>query len=309
MAIARVFCRTVIAVRGTREEGLEYGAGDEVLGEHLDDLGLGDGGVEIVAQFRHEGTEGASFLFVGGALDDGLDAGDVGARDAGDVAGPVFPVGAADAFFHDPGVEGALEFAGGEFDLGLDGGIGGAGRDADGLAGEPFPEVLSLFFGAADGLVGDGDDLHLVGRRAGEIELVDHGVEAVVVGAERLEHLPDDLVDLVVGEGLVGFHASGDDHGEDDIAPGLARGAAHDASDGLDDFHRGVARAEEEDGVEGGDIDALGEATDIAEDAAGVVGGAARSQASLASFWLAFMAPSTCSAWQSRTPASLSCSL
>lgn len=255
------------------------------------------------------------FFAVGRVLDDGLDAGDVGARDAGDVAGPVFPVGAAAAFFDDPGVEGALEFAGGEFDLGLDGGIGGAGRDADGLApgltGEPFPEVLSLFFGAADGLVGDGDDFHLGRRRAGEIELVDHGVEAIVVGAERLEHLPDDLVGLVVGEGLVGFHAVGDDDGEDDIATGLAGGAAHDAPDGLDDFHRGVARAEEEDGVEGGDVDALGEATDVARLRMRQVlsGGAARSQASLASFWLAFMAPSTCSAWQSRTPASPSCSL
>jgi len=33
-----------------REEGIEDGLGDEVLGEHLDDFGIGDGVVEIVAQ-------------------------------------------------------------------------------------------------------------------------------------------------------------------------------------------------------------------------------------------------------------------
>lgn len=39
----------VATVSRAFEEGLEDGAGDEVLGEHLDDLCLGDGGVEIIA--------------------------------------------------------------------------------------------------------------------------------------------------------------------------------------------------------------------------------------------------------------------
>jgi hypothetical protein len=44
------------------EEGVEDGLGDEVLGEHLDDFAIGDGVVEVVAEFVGEGLEGGDFL-------------------------------------------------------------------------------------------------------------------------------------------------------------------------------------------------------------------------------------------------------
>ena len=50
-----------------------------------------------------------------------------------------------------------------------------------------------------------------VGLALVELDLVDHRVEAVVVGAQRLEHLPDDLVALVVAQRLLGRDAGGDD--------------------------------------------------------------------------------------------------
>ena len=58
--------------------------------------------------------------------------------------------------------------------------------------------------------------------------------------------------------------------GEDDVAALFPRGIPHDAADGLDDIDLGIARGEEEHGIERGDIDALGKAADVAEDAAGV---------------------------------------
>ena len=140
--------------------------------------------------------------------------------------------------------------------------------------------------------------------------LVDHGIEAVVVGAQGLEDLPDDFVNLVVVEGFVRLHARGDDDGQDDVAAFfLPSGAfAHDAADGLDDIDLGIARSEEEHGIERRDIHAFGEAADVAEDAAGVRPAAsALSQSSFSSFWLAFMVPSTWSASQRRVLSESSC--
>lgn len=259
------------------EEGVEDGFGDEVLGEHFHDFVVGDGVVEVVAEFGGEALEGGDFAFVFGFFEDGVDAGDMGVGDLGDVFGPFVPVVAVAAFFDDAGVEGAFEFADVELEFGL---FGPRGR----LPGRAQCEVVGfgfggffLFGGEGDGwfggdFVGDGDDFHFGGVGADEFQLVDHGVEGVVVGAEGLEDFPDDFVDLVVVEGFGGVHAGGDDDGEDDVAAFFAGGVAHDASDGLDDIDLGVAGGEEEDGVEGGHVHAFGEAADVGEDAAGVVG-------------------------------------
>ena len=81
----------------------------------------------------------------------------------------------------------------------------------------------------------DADDLDVVGRVLVQLDLVDRGVEAVVVGAQGLEDLPDDLVPLVVLQGFFGGHVGGDADGQDDVAVRLAFGPAHDPADGLDD--------------------------------------------------------------------------
>lgn len=175
-------------------------------------------------------------------------------------------------------IEGAFEFA----DVELEFGLFGPRRSVPGRTQREFPVApgfggFVLFGGEGDGgfggnFVGDGDDFHLLGVGADEFELVDHGVELVVVGAEGLEDFPDDFVDFVVVEGFGGVQAGGNDDGEDDVAAFFAGGVAHDASDGLDDIDLGVAGGEEEDGVEAGHVDAFGEAADVGEDAAGVGG-------------------------------------
>ena len=48
------------------EQGVEDGLGDEVLGEHLDDVVIGDGVVEVVAEFVGEGVKAATSLVFAG---------------------------------------------------------------------------------------------------------------------------------------------------------------------------------------------------------------------------------------------------
>lgn len=83
---------------------------------------------------------------------------------------------------------------------GLDGGgvRGGGGADAVAAFATAFPGGVLGGGGFLLRLVGDGDDFHLPSIVTGEIDLVDHRVEGVVMGAEGLENLPDDAVNLVV---------------------------------------------------------------------------------------------------------------
>ncbi len=245
-----------------------------MLGEHLDDFGIGDGVVQVVAEFVGEGLEGLHLANVRRIADDGGDAGDVGVRDLGDVIGPVFPVAAVAAFLDDLGVEGAFQLAHVELELWLN--LGAIGRlgFSDGVLAFPGVAVVGGFgfLRFLLDLIGDGDDFHLPVVLADEVELVDEGIEAVVMGAEGLEHIPHDFIDLVVIERLVRFHPGGDDDGEDDVTEFLfpIRRAAHDSADGLDDIHLGIPRSEEEHGIQRGNIHAFRETADVAENAAGI---------------------------------------
>ena len=106
-------------------------------------------------------------------------------------------------------------------------------------------------------------------RRAGLVQLdgVDHRVEALVVGAQRLQHLPHDLEPLVVGEGHLGGHAGRDRDGQDDVAVLLARREAHHPAHRLHDVDDALARVEEHHGVQARHVNALGQALGVAEDA------------------------------------------
>jgi len=127
-----------------------------------------------------------------------------------------------------------------------------------------------VLFAAAAAAV---DDENLVGMRGVEVDLVDHGVEPVVVGAQRLQHLPDDLETLVVAQSLLGRDPGRDDDGQDDVAEVLAGGLAHDPPDRLDDVDLGAAGGQEHDRVEGGDVDAFGEAARVGQHPAYVLAG------------------------------------
>ncbi len=197
----------------------------------------------------------------------------MGVGDGGDVLRPIVPVVPRAAFLDELGVEGAFEIGDLELHLRLHFARGAALGLADAVlayAGWGFAFAGGFTFGFFLHLVGDGDDLHLPLVLAVELDFVDEGIEGVVVGAERLEHVPDNLVGFVVIQRLVRLHVLRDDDGEDDVAALFPRSIPHDAADGLDDIDLRVPRGEKEHGIERGDIHALGKTADVAENAAGV---------------------------------------
>ena len=163
------------------EQRIEHRLGDQMLGQHFDDFGIGDLVVEIVTQFGGKGIERIPRGNLGGIFEQGLDAIDVGAGDLGDIIGPVFPVMAITAFVHDLGVQGPLDLAHFEFELALhlDRIVRRLFADAVlvprlvRLAGQPHRLALHV--------VGNGDDFHLAAVRTHQVQLVDHRIEAVIV--------------------------------------------------------------------------------------------------------------------------------
>ena len=103
-----------------------------------------------------------------------------------------------------------------------------------------------------------------------EIELVDLRVQAVVVGAERSQHAPNDGETGVVVQRRGGIHALRDGDRQHDVAVLLAFGLAHGAAHRLHDVHLGAARRHEQHGVQRRHVDALGKAAGVGKDAAGV---------------------------------------
>ena len=67
------------------------------------------------------------------------------------------------------------------------------------------------------------DDGDLVRLGLVEVDLVDHGVEALIVSAQRLKHLPHHPEGVVVRQDVLGRHSRGDRHRQDDVAVLLAR--------------------------------------------------------------------------------------
>ena len=121
-----------------------------------------------------------------------MDAGDVGLGDVGDVLGPGLPVAALADLAHDPGVHRVAEALEAVVERQL-------------LLGPRFP--VRAFAVDVDVVLcrwtrGDVDDVEPWGLALVELDAVDHRVETVVVGPQRLQHLPHDLVALVVVERL-----------------------------------------------------------------------------------------------------------
>ena len=257
------------------EQGVKHRLGDEVLGQHLNDLAIADAAVEVVAQFSCEGVEGRALLCVGRVTHDAGDAVDVGSGDLGDVVGPVFPVVAVADLLHQLGVDGLFNFA----DFKRQGGlvvlsVALGFRLTDGEAALASVLVL-LPLGLLRlllNLVGDGDDLHLAGISADEVQFVDHRVEAVVVRTKRLQHLPHHGIGFVVAQRIVRLNAGWDDDRQDDVATLLARGVAHDPANRLHHVHLRVARGQEQHGIQRWHIHPFRQTAHVAQNAAGVVG-------------------------------------
>ena len=174
-------------------------------------------------------------------------------EDVRDVLGPALPISAVAALLDDLGVD-------------------GAGRQVQrwerqccrGCASRRARTVLAVAEPAATE-----DDA--ARRLAVEVDLVDLGVQPVVVGTQRPQHAPHNGESHVVVQRLHRVHALRDGHWQHDVAVLLALGLAHGAAHGLHDVHVRAARAHEQHGVERRHVDAFGEAAGIGKDAAGVV--------------------------------------
>jgi len=151
-----------------------------------------------------------------------VDPGDVLLGDVGDVLGPGLPVAAFADLLDDPGVDGVAPLLDPEGQRQL-GRVGGR-----------------AFATSATGV----DDDDLAGVLLVEVDLVDHRVEAVVVRAQRLEDLPDDLEAFVVAQRLLRSDPGRDDDRQDDVAHLLdpCGVPAHHPADGLDDVDLRAAR-------------------------------------------------------------------
>ncbi len=201
------------------EEGVEHRTGDEVLGENLDGFGLADVGIDVLVETIHKARERGAMVRTGMG-EDPLNACDMGLGDLGNVLRPGFPVPAIAAFLDDLGVDCVAPFVEvGERESTLN------------QVGSVTSVAVPVWTAT------DTDHLQLIVLLLVELDLIDEGIEAVVMGTEGLEHLPDHLVLGVVVErflrGSVGRHTNR----QDDVAVFLARRFPHHPTDGLHHVH------------------------------------------------------------------------
>ncbi len=255
------------------KQRIEHRLCDQVLGQHLDDFSVADLVVQVIAQLGGESIERLAGFDLTFVFQQRADAVDMGIGDLGDIVSPVLPVVAVAAFVHHLGVQRTLDLADFEghlklircraVDLGLltDGVLAlGLVRRAD------FQRAGLALHG-----IGDGDDFHLAAVRADQIQLVDHRIEAVIVGAQRLQHLPDHGIGLVVVEGLVRLHAGRDHHRQHHVATLLARCIAHHPAHRLHHVHLRITRGQKQHRIQRRHVHALGQAAHVGEDATGVI--------------------------------------
>ena len=101
----------------------------------------------------------------------------------------------------------------------------------------------------------------------GQGQLVDFGLEAVVVGADGIDDLPDGLV-VAAADRFLRRGAGRLRDGQDDIAALLALRSAHHPAHGLHHVNVRFARMQEQDGVQRRHVHALGQAASIGQDVA-----------------------------------------
>ena len=221
-----------------------------MLREHVDRGVRGDRVVEIGTQGRQEVLELGRHLRVAYPLGQ---ARAVAGRDGSHILGPLLPVAPRTDLLDQAGVNGLPPPS-------------QRAQVESRLLGLRSTKGVTLVVGRSTEGVNDGD---LVRLGPVEVDLVDHGVEALVVSAQRLKHLPHHPEGVIVGQDVLGRHPRGDRHWQDDVAVLLTRRQAHHPAHGLDDIHLGLARGQEHDRVQGRDVHALRQAAGVGQDPAG----------------------------------------
>ena len=246
----RILGTEVVAI----EHGVEDRLGDQVLGEHVDGRVLRNRVIEVRSQGRQELLEVTCDRRVSHPE---LETGAVTLRDLVDVLGPLLPVAARTHLLHEPRVDRVLPAPQGVKVK--------AHLDAPPRSTAAHVVVLPAGFAARREGVDDGN---LVRLGPVEVDLIDHGIEALVVGAQRLKNFPHDPEDVVVRQDLFRRHARRDRHWQDDVAVLLARSQAHDTPHGLDDVDLRLARGQEHDRVQRRDVHTLAQAAGVRQDPA-----------------------------------------
>ena len=213
------------------EEGLEHGARDDVLREHFDGILFRKSGIDVAVQTPHELVEGPAVFTVVG--DESLDARDVLFGNLGNVSGPELPITFWPDFGYHFGVEDVLQVVETHRELGgeLLGGTLSAGLAV---------AVAVLVFVLARGA--DSAEEDVFGLLFRQFDLIDFGIEAVVVSPQGVQHSPDHLEIGVVFENLVALGIGRNHDRNDDVSVFLALAAAHDATDRLHDIDLRVLR-------------------------------------------------------------------
>ena len=220
-----------------------------MLGEHVDRRLRGDRVIEIGAQSRQEALELCRHLRVLHPLGQALT---VTGRNGGNILGPLLPVTPRADLLDQAGVDRLPPLA--------------QRPQVEGrLLMRRSTGGVAVISGSPKG-VDDGD---LVRLGLVEIDLVDHGVEALIVSAQRLKHLPHHPEGVIVRQNVLGRHPRRDRHRQDDVAVLLTRSQAHHPPHGLNDVHLGLARGQEHDRVQGRDVHTLGQAPGVGQDSAG----------------------------------------
>ena len=213
---------------------------------------------------------------MGLVLQNGSDAVNMGTSNLCDVVGPVLPVVPVAALLYDLCIDRAFDLPDLKLKIVLTVSLWGGLWLSYSVASPP----RLLLCGPGDllllgrDLVSDRDDLHLLKHLPVEIQvhLVDHGVEAVVVRAECLQHLPHYRVGLVVVQSVVWFYASRNDHRKNHIATLLVWSVSHHSTDGLNYVHLRVARGQKQHCIERWNVHTFRQTAHVAQYPASIVG-------------------------------------
>ena len=103
-----------------------------------------------------------------------------------------------------------------------------------------------------------------------QVDLIDVGVEILIVRAECIQNRPNHLKAFVIVECIFWLYIVGHNHGDDDIAillflVGALTEGTHHTPYTLHHLHLAVSGREEQYGIKSGHIDTLGETTHITE--------------------------------------------
>ena len=233
-----------------------------MLGDHLHSLVLGDARVERVAKALQKHPELIFNALV--VPNERADALNVALRNPRDVLRPLVPVDARTALLDQLRLDSLLPT------------LDGIEREAElhplgDLGGLPLLGLLFALQPLIPSLMVGGTLVFALRRFLVEREGVHLGLDALVMGAERLENAPHIREHLGVVQRLLRRHPRRHEDRKDYVAVVLALRASHDAPDGLHHVHGGVLRIEEDDRVQVRDIYALSQAAGVRQDAALVV--------------------------------------